>query len=210
MITLANEGLVVRGRGQATIVAPRRQFHRFAHRAAGLKAQMTSVGLTVTTEVRSLSPTKNSPHIGTPLPPQEWWQCERVRFIDGVPAAFIRTWLPASYAQTLTVESLTDASLHALLEESHGLRPVGGQRQIRAVPSDATLATLLGIYPGASLLLLEGTTLDQHGEVLEVFSTWHRGDLIALDLSFDQDHPEPADASPLALAKRLVSALELS
>jgi len=209
MATLANEGLVVRGRGRGTVVAPRRQFHRFVHRAAGLSAQMAEAGLTVTTRVIGLGPLDHRPNTDLPLPEGEIYRLERVRSIDGVPTGFIRTWLPAVYGRDLSVESLTNASLHALIEETHHVYPMGGKRQIRAVPADERLAELLDTHPSAPLLLIEGTTTDQYGEILEVFSTWHRGDLIALDLDVE-DHclPTSQPETPLALARRLVSALE--
>ena len=59
----------------------------------------------------------------------------------------------------------------------------GGRRQIRAVSAAGELAGRLAVSEGSAVLLLEGESLDQKGESVEVFSTWHRSDRIALDIT---------------------------
>ncbi|WP_219816089.1 GntR family transcriptional regulator [Arthrobacter sp. B1805] len=52
---LADEGLIERGRGRGSTVAPRREHHRLVHRTSGLSAQIGSTGAAVGTEVLSLT-----------------------------------------------------------------------------------------------------------------------------------------------------------
>lgn len=179
--TLAAEGAITRSRGRGSVVAPTREHHRLAHRAAGLSSQVQETGSAVGTQVLELRVEDSSPHTHQ-LGGDTVTVLERLRSIDGAPTAYIRTWLVQRYAAGLTAEELTDASLHQLLAERHGLQLVGGQRAIRAVAADDELAQLLQTPKGAPLLLLEGTTTDVAGEPVEVFSTWHRGDRIALEL----------------------------
>ncbi len=180
---LTAEGLIHRSRGRGSVVAPTRQHHRLAHRAAGLSSQVSASGSEVRTEVLSLGPDQKCPHFaqlgeGT-------LGLERLRSIDGVPTAYIRTWLPQPFGAGLNAEQLTDASLHQILEDTHGIHLTGGRREVRAVAADDNLAQLLNTPKGAPLLLLEGTTTDSEGIVVEAFSTWHRGDLIAFALDVE-------------------------
>lgn len=181
MATLVTEGLVVRGRGRGSIVAPERQRHRIVNDATGLYAQMRDAGGDLRTEVLSMAfepAPRPIPELGGRLA----MKLERLRTLDGTPTAFIRTWLPAELAEDITPDELRDSSLHALLSGRHGFRIAGGRRTVRAVAADFALANLLGVHVGAPLLLLEGVTETDDGRFVEHFATWHRGDLIAFDL----------------------------
>jgi GntR family transcriptional regulator len=62
----------------------------------------------------------------------------------------------------------------------------GGPRQIRAVAARPPIAALLKVKKGTPLLLLEGESRDQTGRVIEVFSTWHRSDKVAFDVTVER------------------------
>ncbi|WP_246227633.1 GntR family transcriptional regulator [Propioniciclava coleopterorum] len=106
-----------------------------------------------------------------------------MRYVDDEPVAFIRTWLPADLADALPADCLRDASLHELMTERAGVRIASGTREVRATAARPPIDAHLGVDPGFPLLLLEGESFDQHGRVVEVFSTWHRSDRVAFDVS---------------------------
>ena len=206
MTTLVSEGLVLRGRGRGSVVAPERQHHRIVDSAAGLYSQIGSTGARLRTEILHLGE-ERAPRAVPALGGGDAVRLERLRSIDGTPSAVIRTWLPLRFGRGLTVDDLTDASLHALLAERHGITVDGGSRQVRAVAADAQLAALLGVRPGAPLLLLEGLTRTADGDVLEHFATWHRGDLIAFDVEVGANaRPGAPEARQLAEAMRTAAA----
>jgi GntR family transcriptional regulator len=59
-----------------------------------------------------------------------------------------------------------------------GFEPLGGPRQLQAVPADETVAAHLGLDVGVPVLLLQGVTRDQDGRGLEWFTAWHRPDTV--------------------------------
>jgi GntR family transcriptional regulator len=79
-----------------------------------------------------------------------------------------------------------NASLHEQLRLRAGVIVSGGPRQIRAVAALPPIAALLKVTEGTPLLLLEGESLDQTGRVIEVFSTWHRSDKVAFDVTVER------------------------
>ncbi|MHA7280540.1 GntR family transcriptional regulator [Arthrobacter sp. MDT2-2] len=193
---LADEGLIERGRGRGSTVAPRREHHRLVHRTSGLSAQIGSTGATVGTKVLSLvvqDADASTAVLGTP----QVLALERVRTADGVPIAVIHTWLPAPAFSSLAAEDLRDASLHAVLGDKFGVQIASGKRQIRAVPGDRDLLGLLHLDTGSPVLLLEGTSYDQDGRPVEVFSTWHHPDHVVFDIDV-QGEPGGAPASATA------------
>ncbi|WP_170068214.1 GntR family transcriptional regulator [Arthrobacter ruber] len=188
---LADEGLIERGRGRGSTVAPRREHHRLVHRTSGLSAQLGSTGASVGTEVLSLTvrdADASTAVLGTP----QVLALERLRTADGVPIAVIHTWLPVPAFTSLTAEDLHDASLHAVLGEKFGVQIASGKRQIRAVPGDQDLLRLLELGASSPVLLLEGTSFDQNGRPVEVFSTWHHPDHVVFDIDIQQDAQLPA------------------
>lgn len=194
---LADEGLIERGRGRGSTVAPRREHHRLVHRTSGLSAQLGSTGASVGTEVLSLSvqdADASTAVLGTP----QVLSLERLRTADGVPIAVIHTWLPAPAFADLTAESLQDASLHAVLGEKFGVQITSGKRQIRAVPGDRDLLRLLRLDTSSPVLLLEGTSFDQDGRPVEVFSTWHHPDHVVFDIDIQREPAVPASTGSLA------------
>ncbi|MFJ6001690.1 GntR family transcriptional regulator [Arthrobacter sp. NPDC092385] len=183
---LADEGLIERGRGRGSTVAPRQEHHRLVHRTSGLSAQLGSAGANVGTEVLSLTlqdADASTAVLGTP----QVLALERLRTADGEPIAVIHTWLPVPVFADLTAESLRDASLHAVLGEQFGVQITSGKRQIRAVPGDQDLLRLLKLEASSPVLLLEGTSFDQDGRPVEVFSTWHHPDHVVFDIDIQRE-----------------------
>ncbi|MHA7239593.1 GntR family transcriptional regulator [Arthrobacter sp. TMS1-12-1] len=183
---LTDEGLIERGRGRGSTVAPRQEHHRLVHSTSGLSAQLGSAGATVGTEVLSLS-LQDADASTALLGTQQVLSLERLRTADGVPIAVIHTWLPAPTFADLTAEDLRDASLHAVLSKKYGVQITSGKRQIRAVPGDRELLRLLRLGASSPVLLLEGTSFDQHGRPVEVFSTWHHPDHVVFDIDIQRD-----------------------
>ncbi|WP_419997823.1 GntR family transcriptional regulator [Streptomyces boninensis] len=184
--SLAADGLVIRRQGRPTLVASPAEYRRLVQRATGLFEQFAGSGQELRTIVRTLRADTPPPRAQAFLHTSDTLRLERLRLADGDPLSYVRTWLPAARVPGLRAESLTDASLHRLLTEEYGLRPVSGRRQVRAVAADDMLAEALGTQPGGPLLLLEGETTDQHGRALEWFSTWHRADRVVFDIDVSE------------------------
>ncbi|WP_434992302.1 GntR family transcriptional regulator [Arthrobacter sp. Ld5] len=104
----------------------------------------------------------------------------------------LHTWLPFPAFSALTAEDLHDASLHAVLGERFDVQIASGKRQIRAVPGDADLLRLLQLKASSPVLLLEGTSFDQDGRPVEVFSTWHHPDHVVFDIDIQRDTEVPS------------------
>lgn len=195
---LSSEGLIDRGRGRGSTVAPRREHHRLVHRMPGLSTQIAETGVLVTTEVRSFS-VQPAQGIAAALGTPEVLAIERLRSVEGAPIALIHTWLPLPLCATLTAGELQDTSLHSVLHHKYGVDIVAGKRQIRAAPADAELQSLLQMGPHAPVLVLEGTSLDASGRPVEVFTTWHHADQMVFDIEVVHEStpllPSPARGS---------------
>ncbi|MCH6471960.1 GntR family transcriptional regulator [Sinomonas terrae] len=174
---LADLGLIRRQRGRGSVVAAAPVLHRQLQRAGGLDEQAAAHGQRLRTHVIAVEPVTAPPTAAEALGTPRAWAIERVRYLEQVPVAFMRTWVPRDLFPHLTPELLEDASLLALMRE-HGYRPEGGPRQVQAVAADAGLAHKLNTAVGEPLLLLQGVTRDVLGQGLEWFNVWHGPDTV--------------------------------
>lgn len=194
--TLVREGVVRKAQGRGTTVSVRSEMHRDPLWSAGLSTQMARFGSRVSTRVLSYE-IENVPTVVRGLSGPQALRIERLRFVDDEPTAFIRTWLPCELSELIPASSLEDASLHEQLYARAGLIVSARNRQVRATAARSPIDGLLGIASGSPLLLLEGQSQDQYGRIIEVFSTWHRSDKIAFDLSANNP-PQIAAETPVA------------
>lgn len=181
LLTLSIEGLVLRGKGRGSVVAPRGEYHRLVQRMSGLSIQAAAAGADVTTEILSLGRERNVSTEMT-LGSRDSLAIRRLRSVEAEPIALIHTWLPLWLSDKLTADELTNASLHTVMSQKFGLTLVSGTRQVRAVAATVYLAEQLRVDVGSPLLLLEGTSFDEFGRPAEVFCTWHRSDRVVFDL----------------------------
>ena len=169
---LADLGLIRRQRGRGSVVASTPVLRRHVQRAGGLDEQAAAHGQRLRTHVLSVEPSE-PPQAGIEaLNTTNTWKIERVRYLDDLPVAFMRTWVPRDFFPHFTAELLENASLLGLMRD-HGYHPAGGPRQVQAVSSDTDLARKLDITTREPLLLLQGVTRDALGHGLEWFNVWH-------------------------------------
>jgi GntR family transcriptional regulator len=73
------------------------------------------------------------------------------------PVVLDEIWLPGREFKDLTVERLADykGPMYALFETEFGVRMIRAEEKIRAVAAAAAEAAVLGVAPGAPLLLVE-------------------------------------------------------
>jgi GntR family transcriptional regulator len=177
LASLSDRGLIHRQRGRGSVVAAAPLLRRDVQRAGGLGEQAAERGQNLSTDVlcveHGVPPQPARVALGT----TNTWKIERLRCLELVPVAFVRTWVSRDLFPDLTAEQLEDTSLLALMRDQ-GHFPVGGPRQVQAVPADRDLARVLEVAAGDPLLLLEGVTQDAHGRGLEWFSVWHRGNTV--------------------------------
>lgn len=193
---LTSEGLIQRGRGRGSVVAPQGEHHRLVQRMPGLSTQIAAQGARVTTEILALGQERN-PRAEAALGVPEVLAVRRLRSVANEPIALIHTWLPLPLSATLTAEELTNASLHAVMRKKYGVSILSGRRQVRAVSATVSVAEALSIDIGMPVLLLEGSSLDEHGLPVEMFSTWHRADRIVFDIDvLGEGEPTQRPESP--------------
>lgn len=171
---MASENLLIRRQGKGTFVASHddpRSFYRFLRLVPddGKGEQVVSVPLSCSFGAASdevaqvLGLAAGAPVI----------HVERVLRFRGEPVVLDQIYLVAELFPGLTLERLSggDRSLYSLFENDYGVRMIHAEERLRAVAADTHSAGLLGVAPGAPLLLVERTAYTYGNKPVE----WRRG-----------------------------------
>jgi GntR family transcriptional regulator len=182
---LGSEGLVETTHGRGTFVAARPFEYRLSH-LSSFAQDMRRQGKFVTTRVLFAGLiTEAEPELSArlALPPGERpYQLDRIRFVDGVPVVFQRSYLPASIGRRLQANSLETESLYDVLRTQQQIDVVRAVETVKAVALPAAEAQALGRPSGTPALLSTRLSLTDgdrpilfdkayiSGEVVEVFA----------------------------------------
>jgi GntR family transcriptional regulator len=103
-------------------------------------------------------------------------ELRRLRGMDSVPIGLNVAHLPHDIVPGLESFDLTDKSLFETLAERYGIFAVRCDYQIRAETADDETARLLGLQPGAPVLVGAEITYDQNERPILTGQTVYRGD----------------------------------
>jgi len=101
---------------------------------------------------------------------------QRLVFVDSVPFASHRIFLPRSARDSLKNNELSKPHVLRLLAEKCGLHAETAEHSIEAVLADANYARILGVDPGTALLSVTRTSYDKTGRPIEHGYTHYRSD----------------------------------
>lgn len=112
---------------------------------------------------------------------------ERVGELDGAPAMLMQTFLPHARFRRLAGADFSDGSLYETLERLCGVRMTRSENFIEAATASEDEAHLLGVKPGALLLIIEGLVFDADDRPVEFARILHRNDRFRFFLESRRD-----------------------
>jgi GntR family transcriptional regulator len=171
---MASENLLVRRQGKGTFVATHddpRSFYRFLRLVPDDGGAAHAVSVPLSCEAGMANPEVAAVlgiRAGDPV-----IHVERILRFDGEAVVFDRIDLVGDLFAGLSLESLSggERSLYSLFESDYGVRMINAQERLRAVAADERSAGLLGVAPGAPLLLVERIAYTYGNKPVE----WRRG-----------------------------------
>jgi GntR family transcriptional regulator len=108
----------------------------------------------------------------------------RLRLLDGLPLGQVLSYVPASFAASITPAALETHTIRQLLAQA-GHRLVTSEQMVGAVLADAAMAEVLQIEPRSALLRISRTAHDAAGTAILLTYAYYRSDRfqLRLDLS---------------------------
>jgi len=175
--SLAARGLVERGAGRGTFVAPRKVDHDLT-RVAGFSEQLARQGLEPGAKIIDVSETPAGWRVSAALeiaPKAPVVRIQRLRLADGVPMALEDSWFPAEHFPGFADHDL-HGSLYALMRDVYGVAPVRAIERLEPVLARAHEARALDVPARAPLMLVERTAYGGDGTPVEFAHDRYRGD----------------------------------
>ncbi|MTI94548.1 MAG: GntR family transcriptional regulator [Firmicutes bacterium] len=177
-IALVNDGFLVRKRGMGTFVSPPK-VEQGLLKLTGFTEDMRQRGMVPSTRILAMKQEQASENTARKLGIAEGEGIillERLRLADGEPMAYERCHLPQGRFPELTEDDLKGQSLYALLTTKYNISFESAKQSLEATVATKREAAMLNVTRGAPLLLLERSTLDQNGRVIEFVKSLYRAD----------------------------------
>ncbi len=118
----------------------------------------------------------------------------RLRLADHTPMAVEVLHVPTALVPGLAGEDLAGRSLDALLRERYGLVVASGEQVLEAAVTDADESDALGVPVHSPALLVEQTSRERGGRVVEFVCSVYRGDRYRIVASAGPAAARPASA----------------
>lgn len=178
---LRREGLLNRTPRAGTTIVQTKYGHRL-DRLQGLAETLRDHGaITNTVRVADLyrAPTIVAERLR--LSEGEWVvYIERVRNVDGRALSLDLTYLPSDVGEPLLDHDLANTDIFVLLERITGQSLGRADVTLEAVNADTASADILGVRPGAALMLVERLTHLDDGRPVDLESIRFRGDRLTM------------------------------
>lgn len=179
---LVRDDRLTRVHGKGTFVASRERIESRLH-LASFTEDMRRRGLVASTTVLSATSVPAPAPVAAALDLPSGAavaRIERLRAADGAPMALEVGWYPLARAPGLLGHALDGSVYEALGRE--GARPDTGEQTIAADAADERQAAVLGIAPGAAVLVFHRTARSGDAPVEDVTS-WYRADRYQVAMS---------------------------
>lgn len=192
---LEYQGLIVREKGKGTFVAEPKIRESLFQELTGFYQDMAAKGHAPVSKVLTQKIVPASARIASYLSlPAETAviQIDRLRFVQGEPIVLVTTYLPHNLCPKLLVADLTYQSLYEFLEHEYGMVITRGTRVLEAVLANQYEAEMLGVKPGAPLIVLDSVSYLDDGTPIEFFHALHRGDRSRFEVELIRFSERPA------------------
>jgi GntR family transcriptional regulator len=176
MAQLVSMGLVARGRGRGTFVAPERLNHDVSLAFEDeMRAARRAVRFRLLSRAEVLAPAAVAAALGLPAG-ERVEHIERLRFLDDEVFAFEQRYLPLSVARHVSARMLEEMAIISLLTEAMGASPVRITNTVRCIPTEARIARALDVPRRTPLLHTEHIYFAASGAPVLHGTVWFNGE----------------------------------
>jgi len=155
MAQLLSQGLITRGRGRGTFIAPQRVDHDLSRAFEDeMRAAQRAVKFEVLERRIIVAPKKVAEALAI-APGEEVESIKRIRLLEGEVFGYEERYIPLALAGRLTQQALKSKAIYSLIEEFCGEAPARFSLTIRSIAATAKYADILKVKRGSPLLSSE-------------------------------------------------------
>lgn len=175
---LDNKGLLVRRPGDGTYIAnPKieRQADKLVPFTEGMRKRGYQVSARIIVLEQRLAEVSVASKLNIPVSSSVYY-CQRLRLINQEPVVLEQFSMPVYRFPNLESYDLENRSFYEIAENEYGITIQQAQQSLEAVSATEFEAELLGIEPGAPLMLERRLAFDPDGRPVEYGNDLYRGD----------------------------------
>ncbi len=186
--SLVGAGLLVRERGRGSFVKAQ-NYGMFAHKILSFSQEMLLLGHSPATRVLSFCHAPLPEYAAGERCPAggDWLYLERLRYTDGTPSVYLRTWVPADRFPAIEGYDFSTNSLYSTIKLLYDVRPAHADRSVWAVNADEHQSDLLSLPLGTALEVMHSFVEDQHNELMEISIEYFPGKSCRFNFSVDAE-----------------------
>lgn len=172
------QGLLVRRQGDGTYIAEpkiERQAGQLVPFTRGMERRGYVPGSRVITFEKRAAETTVAKELGLPLSAAVYF-VRRLRLLNAKPVMLEQFSIPAHLFPGFEQYDLSNRSAYDVMEKEYGVAVVRARQSLEPVVASAYEAELLGIKPGAPLMLERRLGLDEKDQPVEYGKDLYRGD----------------------------------
>ncbi|MDB5599809.1 MAG: GntR family transcriptional regulator [Xanthobacteraceae bacterium] len=157
MAHLLIQGLITRGRGRGTFVAPQRLDHDLSR---AFEDEMRSTDRSVRFELLERATVKAPLRVREALQlpaDQTVEKIKRLRLLEGEVFGYEERYISSAYSRQVTQQALKQKAIYSLIKDYAGEFPARFGLTIRSIAATAEYARILGVKRGSHLLSSEHT-----------------------------------------------------
>ena len=184
MDELARDELVTRERGRGTIVSYAMPSATVAADFTDFMDTLIAIGESTHVEVLSFDYVAAPANVVDALQLQAGdsvQRAERKRSKKDKPLSYSISYLPESIGRAISVDSLSDQPVLALIERA-GHSIAEAQQSVTAIVADSRIANVLEVPVGSALLNIKRVVKNDRGEPLQLIEVYYRPDQYQLNM----------------------------
>lgn len=175
---LDNKGVLIRRPGDGTYIATpkiERQADKLVPFTEGMRKRGYKVSAKIIVLEQRLAKVSVALKLNIPVSSSVYY-CQRLRLINQVPVALEQFSMPEYRFPKLEGYDLENRSFYEIAENEYGITIQQAQQSLEAVLATEFEAELLGIEPGAPLMLERRLAFDSEAQPVEYGHDLYRGD----------------------------------
>jgi GntR family transcriptional regulator len=183
MAQLLSHGLITRGRGRGTFVAPQRVDHDLSR---AFEDEMRATARPVKFEVIERATVIAPPRVADALDLDRGATVERikrVRILQGEVFGYEERYVPIVFSRDITQQALKSKAIYSLIQEFSGEAPARFSLTIRSIAANAEYAKILKVKRGAPLLSSEHVYRLPNGQAVLYGAVLFHGDKYQFSVS---------------------------
>lgn len=176
MAHLLSQGLITRGRGKGTFVAPQRVDHDLSR---AFEDEMRAAERAVRFELLERTSVTAPKRVSDALdlkPGEKVERVKRLRLLEGGVFGYEERYIPIVFSRSVTQQALKNKAIYSLIQDYAGEPPARFSLTIRSIAATAEYARILNVKRGAHLLSSEHTYLLSSGQPVLYGAVLFHGD----------------------------------